>query len=730
VATKKKPPALVVPPFIEADLERSGLSIAEVSGCIQIFGEEDRDGVRSILPDLDAASTLGVLAFQYHRLLDDGRLEPIPFTEYTRGRIYWKERSGFAAQSAKDDRPKYLQPAKSGVEIFIPPMLDWAAFLQDRDVALLVVEGEKKSLAFATRGVYAIGLGGVNSFNLSRSQRAQHGSLLKLHPTIARLAEGRSVLITYDLDAGHEYYKPAVAAAAINLGDALVDEVPDVAPRIAVLGRPADVTIDQKWAPDDWLVHRGNGPTARSPQEILGDVWTASDVLAASKIFSSFNRQYIHIEESAAIANAGTGFLQPSQEFKNYHKDKTVTVTELFVPRGSVIPASRTIVRPVGDAWLEWTGRRRAVRADYVPWLEPRSVVELEVATFNTFKGWACEPKKGAKWAELDPLRKALFWLHENEEDALRMLHWYMYPLAHPESSKMIQIPVLQSAVEGVGKSIVPSLFAEHIYGVNRPCNAMIMNAAQINTDTRMEYAAERMFILFDDIIDMSPHFQAVLKNLSTSPTLRIDEKYVRSRSVRNLLNCILTTNRTRPQKLTAMDRRMYYPPITERKDHELWKGLAAWFKGPGASIILGCAPLWREKYDGKFDPLAEAPMTEKKAVMVELSGTALDELAVELVQTAAKDVATFREIKDWFMARATSENMPRHEVTPALIATSIKVAGAVLYPKRFIKIAGVAETVYALRNSEKWLMAGPSEWAEAQKSSKALIKAGTAKKY
>ena len=81
-------------------------------------------------------------------------------------------------------------------------------------------------------------------------------------------------------------------------------------------------------------------------------------------------------------------------------------------------------------------------------------------------------------------------------------------------------------------------------------------------------------------------------------------------------------------------------------------------------------------------------------------------------------------------MARATSENMPRHEVTPALIATSIKVAGAVLYPKRFVKIGGTPETVYALRDGANWLLKSPAEWADEQKSSKALVKAGTAKKY
>jgi len=60
---------------------------------------------------------------------------------------------------------KYTQPSGSGIHLYLPPLVDWAAVAKDPKRKILITEGEKKSIAAILHlGIPTIGTGGVWSF--------------------------------------------------------------------------------------------------------------------------------------------------------------------------------------------------------------------------------------------------------------------------------------------------------------------------------------------------------------------------------------------------------------------------------------------------------------------------------------------------------------------------------------------------------------------------------------
>jgi hypothetical protein len=116
---------------------------------------------------------------------------------------------------------KYVQPPRSGVRVFFP-IATLPAVLDD-DVPLWVVEGEKKALAIAQRGLPSIGIAGINCWNAVGSRR--------LHADFDRIPlMGRVVELVPDSD---WQTNPRVRAAVGALATALAGA--GARPRIVVL---------------------------------------------------------------------------------------------------------------------------------------------------------------------------------------------------------------------------------------------------------------------------------------------------------------------------------------------------------------------------------------------------------------------------------------------------------------------------------------------------------------
>jgi len=100
----------------------------------------------------------------------------IPYFGIDAKPMTWRAPSGKLIQYArfkllgdvvgKKKKPiKYTQPKNSGIRLYLPPLLDWRAVVEDKKQSLLIAEGEKKSIAaWLYLDIPTIGLGGVSSF--------------------------------------------------------------------------------------------------------------------------------------------------------------------------------------------------------------------------------------------------------------------------------------------------------------------------------------------------------------------------------------------------------------------------------------------------------------------------------------------------------------------------------------------------------------------------------------
>ena len=116
---------------------------------------------------------------------------------------------------------KYLQPPRSGTRLFFP--LATLSAVLDSDSPLWCVEGEKKSLAVAQRGLPAVGIAGINAWCAPGTRR--------LHSDFACIPlMGRLVELVPDSD---WQTHPQVGAAVSALATALAGA--GARPRVVVL---------------------------------------------------------------------------------------------------------------------------------------------------------------------------------------------------------------------------------------------------------------------------------------------------------------------------------------------------------------------------------------------------------------------------------------------------------------------------------------------------------------
>jgi hypothetical protein len=706
------------PQLIKQDLARSGLAWATVAPHVLAYNPHPAPPLLAkALPQLKTQDADAVLLFQYSAFGSDGALLLLPPEQYARARVYWKPPTGFAARQAKDTRPKYLQRPGTAVRVYPAPTMDWAAYFADAERALFITEGEKKALALAQRGVYAIALGGVYS-----TAPGKHGGAdaeAPLCPDLARAAQGRLVYVAFDIDKGHTNYSPDVNRAALVLAAKLANVGAEV--RVVVHQRPPGMGLDTKWAVDDWL--QCLPPDFTGPQ--LGQLcMDESAPHATARTLLGLDAEHVYIEELHVVAKRTTRHLSPREAFRTMYNTDHCTVARPSVNQRTGLPMVRLEVRPRADAWLEWPARSTVRKADYCPGVA--DVITTENA-FNTWPGWACAPHSAPTLGDIKPFTDALAWLHELD-DCPFMLLWYLYPFAYPEANKQFVIPVLQSEAEGVGKSIIPTLLGEHVYGRGYS----ILNADSLHS-TRLEFAKESMFLLLDDMKSLAP-YQAQLNSLATAKTIRVDEKYVRSYNVRNTLNLIITTNYTQPMRVTADTRRYFFPHITGDKNKKLWTALVHWFEHEdGGPKLLGWAQAMRGNGGfAEYDPMGEAPHTSKRDEMQELNLSDADQWVRDaLVQGAQRDVLLLDELHAEFTRLLP--DLPPQEATKTVLSKALHTTGRAMgLEKRVLTYPGpprTTKTAYAVRRGRYWLGQTSDEWRKCI-DSKGAFRGQSRKKY
>lgn len=131
----------------------------------------------------------------------------------------------------KDGKPAKYMRTKGALYCYLPPdILERPELLDDRNVPLLITEGEKKTLAACTHGFPCIGIAGVHTWGRAKPKRPpprMHGWGQKDHNGVKRLFEpmeraakaGKDIFIVFDSDAAENLLtvRPAETDLALVL---------------------------------------------------------------------------------------------------------------------------------------------------------------------------------------------------------------------------------------------------------------------------------------------------------------------------------------------------------------------------------------------------------------------------------------------------------------------------------------------------------------------------------
>lgn len=611
-------------------------------------------------------------------------LEFIYTPTYSRYKIYRKPLTGFAAK-AKDSRPKYVQPEDSTNHLYVPPLTDWDTVLEDATQTIAITEGEKKTLALNLRGIPCVGLGGVNSIG-----NRKKGQMI-LPELQQYVTGGRNVLIMFDIDEGYTMMKPEVARAALILANLILELGGN--PKIVTL--PSDGT--KKCAVDDWLLTHD-----LSSVSLYMEIVRHAKPLDTAVLLYREAERYVYVQDSNALGRIDTREAVMVADYRVSSGNQQVITQELTLKKvkgGGVVPAMDLVVRSLSDAFLKWPSRPSAKATNY----EPGTAHYLtKKGEFNQWKGWAQPAPEKVVEADVAPLWNAFKALYR--EDALTMWNWFMYPIAKP-GAKMVIIPVIQSEKEGVGKSSIPEFFTKFVYGegVGTPSNASTLNATSLK-DGRLEFMVRKQFLFLDDANDIHGNdVEALLKNLATTSSVRANPKYLRSYECRNLINLCITTNRTMPFKVPETDRRLFFPHISHDILPKVWDDLHKWGRAGGGGKVVAYA---QQLFDSNVvDPFTRAPMTEKKAFIVDIARSPFDNFIHELAAAAKlgelrRVVFTGRELK--LLAEMENEIRSTHDIGPMTLNRAIIAVGGCHYGGR-VKVNGILETIYVLANLDMW---------------------------
>lgn len=687
---------------IDDDLSASGLDLPSLSKFVKPLQPKDIATVFKSSPAFAenvavSGPPIGGLAFQYHDIDEDGDITP---AKYHRYKIYWPPLSGFAAKT-KDRRPKYLQPPDTPVKLYIPPTIDWKEFMRNPSISLAIVEGEKKALALAARGVACVAVGGV--YNTGNRKRGE-----AVLPELRLLSKGsRTVYVVFDVDEGNTTMKPEVARAANILAERLLDF--GAIPRIVTL--PSDGS--RKMAIDDWLLENSEYNLV----QILQTFDTNAHSRDSAVLLYSEAEKYVYIGGTELVGQISNRELIARRGYLTDRCNVEVIVDETKLIRdkssGMLMPHRVSVVRDLGEAFLRWPARPSATSIRYEPGV-------LEAITpdgaFNTWKGWAQPVPESVTEMDVEPLRKAFKFMYK--EDWHAMWEWFMLPIAKPGIQQVI-MPIIQSPKTGTGKSSIPVFFCNFVYGTGEdsPDNATILNSTSVKNQ-RMEFILNKQFVLIDDANDADRATQDMIKGLVTSGAQFIDAKYVKGANKRTRCCWCVTTNRELPFKIDdPNDRRLFLPATSEEQGPHIgkfWQELHDWGRAGGGGKVVAYA---QQLFDAeKVDPMRSAPMTPKKAEMVNLGRSFSENVILDLI-TQAKEgklnrvLTTVKELREMLVSRQIIRDVS--EIHGAVISSLLKVEGAERYKhgsSTQTYIGDSREVVYILAQHMKWRNASPTD--------------------
>ena len=470
-------------------------------------------------------------------------------TGFKRWRYLVDTRSPLAQKTDAKKGLRYIQAGGTVSEVYLPPIVDWAAIQKDPAVQIAITEGELKAACATRYAIPCIGLGGVYSFKSTKKK-------LPLLPIFYDFVfKDRYVMVIFDSDA---HTNPLVVKARSELCQELL--ALGALPYIVNITAAED---NSKRGLDDLVYQEG--------AEELVALISEAEAFAPSAALHQLNCELAYIKDPGMVVVLESGLKMRASDFVNHAYSNRHYWEETLTPQGD----QKMVKKKAANAWLEWAFRLELERIVYAPGCP--SITDK--SEYNIWPGWGCEAKRG----DIKPWRDLLGHLFEDcKEERNWFERWCALPLQQP-GAKMYSAAVLWGVNTGTGKSLVGYTLGR-IYGKN-----FTEIGDKELQDDRNEWAIGKQFVMGDDVTGQDQRKYAdKLKKMITQQKMRIDQKYVPSYEVIDVINYLFTSNHPDAFFLEDDDRRNFVHEVSSAaKPREWYQAYMVWLKAAGASALF-----------------------------------------------------------------------------------------------------------------------------------------------
>ena len=493
---------------------------------------------------------------------------------------YGEAGGGFQQLIAGTAKPlRYAQQADTVNELYLPPLIDWAAYANDSTRPLIITEGELKSACATKHGYACIGLGGVWCFKSS-----QHN--LPLLPQFQLFQwTGRPVFICFDSDA-------ATNPLVVQAENALAHELLNLG-AVTFIARVPQAKDGKKCGIDDYILAHG-------PNNFNAKVLQAAEQWDVSKELFKLNEEVLYVRDPGLVLELKTMQRLTARAFVDHAYAPRILYQSIPGPNGS----TRVLEKSAAKEWIKWPCRMTVGRITYLPGAE-RVTPEGE---FNCWRGWGVEPKLG----DVTPWERLLDYLFKNTVVDAR--HWFQQWLACPLQQpgiKLYSASVLWGIHHGTGKSMVGYTMGE-IYGENFTEIGDRDLYANFN-----DWAERRQFVMGEEITGGDKRATADrMKGMITQRQLRVNTKFVPTYIVPDCINYYFTSNHPDAFFLEDSDRRFFVHEVTGKPlDDSFYREYMTWLRNGGAAALFHHFLTLDLK---NFNPQGHAFVTNSKKEMIE----------------------------------------------------------------------------------------------------------------
>lgn len=617
--------------------------------------------------------------------------------------------TGFAAITEEPVKPlRYTQPAGKNCGVYLAPILkkpSWKEVADNTEHAVVITEGELKAACACKMGIPTIGLGGVFNWRSAKAGK-------DLLPILEKFAwMGRKVYVAFDSDTKTN---PMVRIAASRLAYALAME----GAIVYLLDLPENGD-GKKQGLDDFIYARGEMQGGR---DFIALIEEASDI-GPGKELHRLNSEVGFVRSTAEVVELETGtpyaagvFTEARYKNRLYHeKNEAGTLQRKFAAK----------------EWMAWEHRTEFTKFVYDPSCG-NSVTST--GAYNTWypQRWPLVPSSRGSikpWQQLfDHVFSSLSAEHKQWVKC-----WLAYPLQYP-GTKLYTAMMVWGHTQGTGKSRIGESM-KAIYGQNY---TMIKNAHL--TANFNEWAEHKQFIVGDEIsIGDKRGVSNTLKTLITGDTIRLNVKNRKSYDIDDCINYYFSANHEDAMYLENHDRRFFIahadvPPI----EGTFYKDYMRWLDKEGGAARL----FYYLKYEvdcSDFNPKAHAPITAAKIEMMAASLTDVEGWAFDLKADPDKQLAAERVVHDLYTTKellrifdgSDFAKLKSHGMAKALNSAGVPKAAN---GSNHVRIGGVRDTVYIVRNVAKYKRMGPTEitkaYAEERNSTKQPSRVGDSQKF